>query len=197
MKWLEETILPQRKNERRKVFILYGLGGIGKTQLSVEFARRHWRKFSSTFWLDGRTEDSLKRSITAVANQMPKNQVPRLRRSYTHASGGELNTVIRNVLGWLSLDDNRAWLLIIDSVDKDYLSAESDPGAYDIKQYFPGADHGSILLTTRLASLGQLGCALKVDKINEVQAQSLMTNSLDHNSEGKDRTCECSYTLFL
>jgi len=46
---LEQTLLPRRQYGRQKVFVLYGLGGIGKTQLAVEFARRHYRKFSSVF----------------------------------------------------------------------------------------------------------------------------------------------------
>jgi hypothetical protein len=46
---LEQALLPQRQNSRQKVYILHDLGGIGKTQLAVEFARRHHRKFSSVF----------------------------------------------------------------------------------------------------------------------------------------------------
>ena len=32
---LEQTLLPRRQYGRQKVFVLYGLGGIGKTQLAV------------------------------------------------------------------------------------------------------------------------------------------------------------------
>jgi hypothetical protein len=37
---LEERLLPGA-SPRRKVFVLYGLGGIGKTQLAIKFARDH------------------------------------------------------------------------------------------------------------------------------------------------------------
>ena len=40
---------------------------MGKTQLAAEFARRHHRCFSSVLWLDGRSEDVLKRSIASCA----------------------------------------------------------------------------------------------------------------------------------
>ena len=36
-------------SDRRKVVILHGLGGIGKTQLAVEFARKYHNVFSSVF----------------------------------------------------------------------------------------------------------------------------------------------------
>jgi len=52
---VEQTLLPQRQNRRQKVFMLYVLGGIGKTQLAVELARRHHQKFTSVLWLEGRT----------------------------------------------------------------------------------------------------------------------------------------------
>jgi hypothetical protein len=84
MEQLEDVLLPRKRIERRKILILHGLRGIGKTQLSIEFARRYWRKYSSIFWLDGRTENSLRRSIAAVAKQIPKDQIPEVSRSYTH-----------------------------------------------------------------------------------------------------------------
>ena len=37
MSRLEDSLLPSRGHGRRKVAVMYGLGGIGKTQLSVEF----------------------------------------------------------------------------------------------------------------------------------------------------------------
>lgn len=59
---LETALLPERKRYRQKRFVLHGLGGIGKTQLSVEFASQHHRKFSAVFWLDGRSKNSIKQS---------------------------------------------------------------------------------------------------------------------------------------
>lgn len=44
---LEHALLPQKRRCQQKVFILHGLGGIGKTQLAVEFARQHLLQFSS------------------------------------------------------------------------------------------------------------------------------------------------------
>jgi hypothetical protein len=69
---LKEHLLPAWQQGCRKVAVLYGLGGIGKTQLSVEFARRHHNRFSAVFWLDARNEDSVKRSLAAFAGKIPK-----------------------------------------------------------------------------------------------------------------------------
>jgi adenylylsulfate kinase-like enzyme len=45
---------------RRKTFLLHGLGGMGKTQLAIAFARRHQQRFSAILWLDGSSIDQLK-----------------------------------------------------------------------------------------------------------------------------------------
>ncbi|KAG4257587.1 pfs [Fusarium proliferatum] len=83
---LEKCLLPQRSHARRtsrKIFVLFGLGGVGKTQLSIDFARRHQAAFSSVFWLDGRSEDQLKRSIAGCISKIPKDQVPETSRRWT------------------------------------------------------------------------------------------------------------------
>jgi adenylylsulfate kinase-like enzyme len=70
---LERVLLPrpeQGQRQRQKIHVLRGLGGMGKTQLAVELARRHHRRFSSVFRLDGRSEDFLKRSIASCAGRI-------------------------------------------------------------------------------------------------------------------------------
>jgi len=76
---LEQCLLPQsrsRLDHRRRIFVLYGLGGIGKTQLAADFARRHQATFSSVFWLDGRSEDQLRQSLAGYASRIPEGQIP-------------------------------------------------------------------------------------------------------------------------
>jgi hypothetical protein len=181
MKQLEDNLLPQKKNERQKVLILHDLGGIGKTQLSIEFARENWQRYSSTFWLDGRSEDTVRRNIEAIAKRLPKGQVPEVSRS---GNGEDLDRVVRDVLDWFSIKNNKAWLLIFDNVDRDYMTVRSEPDAYDITRYFPGADHGSILVTTRLPSLEQLGIGLKLMSADDTLARNMMISNLDGTLEG-------------
>lgn len=164
---LERTLLPQRQNTRQKIFVLYGLGGIGKTQLAVEFARQYHHKFSSVFWLDGGSEDNLKISIARCASRIPVGQISNASREYSTASGRDLDTVVAEVMGWLAQPDNTDWLVVFDNVDREYRPQTSDPLAYDVRQYLTGADHGSILITTRLARLEQLGASQQLKRSTE------------------------------
>ena len=53
----------------RSCVILHGLGGIGKTQLTIEYIRRHKEKYTAIFWLNANDQDSLKLSFRDVAQQ--------------------------------------------------------------------------------------------------------------------------------
>lgn len=170
---LERILLPQRQSSRQKIFVLYGLGGIGKTQLAVEFARLHHRRFSSVFWLDGRSEDSLRRSLGRCASRIPKGQISERSRTYAAGGSGDLDVVIKEVKTWLAQPNNIDWLLIFDNVDQEYSLCNQDPEAYDIKHYLAVADHGAILITTRLAKLEQLGDSQRLGKVDQHQAKAM------------------------
>jgi hypothetical protein len=174
MEEMERVLLPRhRQNSRQQKYILHGLGGIGKTQLAVEFARRHHRWFSAVFWLDGRSEDSLKQSIVSCASRIPQGHIAETSRAYGADSSVDVDAVVRDVLGWLARSDNTAWLLIFDNVDREYSKSSSDAEAYDMKCYLSGADHGSVLVTTRLAKLEQLGESQEVGKVDRAQAKAI------------------------
>ncbi|EON65801.1 hypothetical protein W97_05040 [Coniosporium apollinis CBS 100218] len=170
---IERALLPGRHHRRKKIFIVHGLGGMGKTQLAVKFARKHHPRFSSVFWLDGQTENSLKQSIANSASRVPEGQIAEASRSYSTSGDGDINAVVKNVLGWLTNPDNTEWLLIFDNVDRDHQQRDADPNAYDVTHYFPGADHGSILVTTRLAYLEQLGASRGLKTVDVHQAHAI------------------------
>jgi hypothetical protein len=171
---LERVLVPgPRQSQRQKIHVLHGLGGMGKTQLAVEFARRHHRRFSSVFWLDGRSEDILKRSIASHANRIPQGQLSEASRTYAADSSGDVDIVVKDVMAWLARPDNAAWLLVFDNVDREYKAQGGDLDAYDVKRYLSGADHGSVLVTTRLARLEQLGESQQLGKVSKGQGQAI------------------------
>ncbi|KAI4592826.1 hypothetical protein KJ359_010379 [Pestalotiopsis sp. 9143b] len=77
----------------------------------------------------------------------------------------------KDVLKWLAEPDNTDWLLIFDNVDQDYQQGGMI-GAYNIANYLP-ADHGSILITTRLRRLEELGTSKRLSKAKEDLAKAI------------------------
>ena len=78
------------------------------------------------------------------------------------------------MMKWLAKPDNTNWLVVFDNVDREYGPHISDPSAYDVRCYLSGADHGSILITTRLARLKQLGDSQQLKRVNTTQAQAIL-----------------------
>ncbi|ERT02856.1 hypothetical protein HMPREF1624_01159 [Sporothrix schenckii ATCC 58251] len=167
---LEQCLLPRRlrfrHEQQRKIFVLHGLGGIGKTQLAADFARRHRATFSSVFWLDGRSEDRLRQSLASCANRIPHGQIPDRSWKSVPSSEDDLNVAVTDVLGWLARPDNVDWLLIFDNVDQDHEQGGTT-SAFDVRRYLP-SDHGSVLITTRLSQLEQLGNTKHTKQLKKV-----------------------------
>jgi hypothetical protein len=174
MQRLEEYFFAQQGHPRRKMFVVHGLGGIGKTQLCIEFVRRYQEKYSAVFWLDGSSEDALQRSFVDVVARLPAAEVPLALIQAAEQGSPDQREVVRGVLDWLSLPSNRKWLLVIDNVDRDHTAKVKDPLAYDLKQYLPAADHGSMLVTSRLSSLEVPQNSLRLTGVNRDQGRAIL-----------------------
>ena len=188
---ITQALLPTSTDTmHRKIFVIHGLGGIGKTQLSVEFTRTYQTCFSAALWIDGSSKERLRRSIADLAERLPQHQFSEESRTYLRNGGTDVDEVVKDVLRWLSQSSNDQWLLIFDNVDREFPSEDLE--AFDVRDYFPIADQGSILITSRLASLSQLGLGTKLEPVNGVQGTSILENSLERSAEGERKQ---QYTL--
>lgn len=66
--------------------------------------------------------------------------------------------------------------MVFDNVDRDVTSNEEDAQAYDVTSFLPTTDHGSVLITTRLPSLGEIGKSIEVTRLRADQALELLSN---------------------
>ena len=115
--------------------------------------------------------------------------------------GSDMKNDAQAGLLWLARKGNRQWLMIFDNVDQDYQTDQSaeDPDAYDLASYFPHADHGSILVTTRLSSLGEIGKSTEVTRLNQEQAINILSNSsrLPPSAVGKLHDRHCTSFMYI
>ena len=162
-----ESIFLPFTTVNRKVVVLHGLGGIGKSQLAIEFAKKHRDDYTAVLWLNAKTEDTLKRSFAANAKRLPKES---LNQELLYGSQDEesLDRILRETQAWLNLPGNDRWLLIYDNVDNPKVPENEDEQAYDIRSYYPEAHQGSIIVTTRWKNL-RLGHSLEVAKLSKVE----------------------------
>jgi ATP/maltotriose-dependent transcriptional regulator MalT len=174
MQKLEEYLFAQHRHTRRKMFVVHGLGGMGKTQLCIEFVRRYQEKYSAVFWLDGSSEDALQRSFVDVVTRLPATEVPLALVQAAEQANPDQRLLAQGVLDWLSLSSNRRWLLVIDNVDRDHTAKMEDPLAYDVKQYLPTSDHGSVLVTSRLSTLVAPQNSLRLTGVDRDQGRAIL-----------------------
>ena len=185
MSAVEHLLRPGVANTQRRVVVLHGLGGTGKTQLSLAYARKHRDDHTAIVWLNGQTQDSLKQSIAGVARSLPANQLSDSAQDNLQQGGEELGKLIDEVLEWFGKPGNTQWLLIYDNIDRDASDEVHDPEAYDIRKYFPNSDHGSIIITTRRLQLRHLGDGLKVNTMTTQEGTELLRNTLGDSRDGK------------
>ena len=164
-------ILQPSVSSMRKVVILHGLGGIGKTQLAIQFARLHQNEFSAIFWLNGKTKEALLFSLADLLNKLPGMDMTIDLKTEEH-----IEQAARQVLQWLATPNNCKWLLIFDNVDK-YSETEQIEGQYNVTKFFPSADHGSIIITTRVLRMAEIGRSYPVQKLQSSEAVTLLLES--------------------
>jgi hypothetical protein len=165
----------------RRTVVLHGLGGIGKTQLTVAYAKRHKDNYSAIFWLNIKDEYSLRQSFAKVARQILQEHPSASRLSSVDIKK-EFDEVIDAVKSWLSLPSNTRWLMIYDNYDNPKLPGSTDPASLDIRKFLPEAYQGSIIITTRSSQV-KIGHRIHITKLHNVR-DSLEILSDTSNREG-------------
>ena len=173
---MERSLILSRLQDGRRIHVLHGLGGSGKTQLAIAYARKYQERYSAIIWLNGSSYDTLLQSFSSFAAYAGINGILKSPTKVA-AHGQETLEEAKAVLQWLARKGNREWLIIFDNVDRENVTKNEDSEAYNFESFFPDADHGSILITTRLSNLGQLGTQSKVMTVNNEQALQIFSKN--------------------
>lgn len=67
---MHAVLCSEDSDDGRRTVVLHGLGGIGKTQLAVAYAKQHKADYSAVFWLNIKDEDAVKQSYVRMANRI-------------------------------------------------------------------------------------------------------------------------------
>ncbi|KAI1315430.1 purine and uridine phosphorylase [Xylariaceae sp. FL0255] len=169
---------------------LVGLGGVGKSQLAIEYAHRA-RETSTqedqeiwVFWVHAETQARVEEGFKSIADTVkipgrnqPKADIPKL------------------VCQWLH-ERNGRWLMILDSADNinvfynntnnkaGQTTAEADE---PFSACLPQSPNGSILITTRNKDLacrltGSYKNVVEVGPMDQEQAVSLLTKKVEEDT---------------
>jgi pimeloyl-ACP methyl ester carboxylesterase len=156
-----------KHDDTRKIVVVHGLGGIGKTQLALAYAQRHKDAYSAVFWVNSKDVDTLRQGYAAAAMRIYREH-PSLVHLQTAAGGSYLDEAVEAVKQWLGYPQNNRWLVIYDDYDTPKLPGRDDAGTYDIRAFLPEADHGAVLITTRSSQLS-LGSSIALKKLQNIE----------------------------
>ncbi|CAE7199747.1 unnamed protein product [Rhizoctonia solani] len=116
------------KHERR-VCVVYGLGGAGKTQLVLKAIECTWDEWDHVIYIDASSNEAIETSLKGFAE------------------AENIGGTYEDVVVWLEAC-NKRWLVVFDNADSH---------ATSIRQYMPARGRGgSVLITTRLPDLATL-----------------------------------------
>jgi hypothetical protein len=107
--------------------VLCGLGGIGKTQLALEYAYRYGGRYALVWWVRAETPETLATDYAALAAplELPQQGVQ---------EQPQLTAMVRQ---WR--EQHTGWLLIFDDAP--------EPSA--VQAYLPRSPHGHSIITSR------------------------------------------------
>jgi len=129
--------------ERDRRVALSGLGGIGKTQIAIEYAHRYRNDYNAVFFARTDTETALTAELVEIAGVL----------ALPGRDARHQKDTVSAVKRWLREHDR--WLLIADNADD--LAVVKNVLSFD--------GPGRILLTTRAPCAGALAKAVKLNKM--------------------------------
>ncbi|MER6718240.1 FxSxx-COOH system tetratricopeptide repeat protein [Streptomyces halstedii] len=129
------VVLPQPQT-------LYGLGGVGKTQVALEYVHRFMADYDLVWWISSEQTDDVIAGLAELAVRLGAQ------------GGDDMAAASKEAVDLLrrGVPSDR-WLLVFDNAD--------DPER--LRRYFPQGGSGHILVTSRNQAWSQHGDALPVD----------------------------------
>jgi tetratricopeptide (TPR) repeat protein/transcriptional regulator with XRE-family HTH domain len=148
-----------------------GLGGIGKTQIAIEYAyRARERKHDAhIFWIPAASEEAIMASFVRFAHML----------SLAAETMADQPKLVAEIICWFE-QCQQDWLLIFDNVEDISL----------VRRYFPRQGSGSILMTTRSNAVASIAIPFEVDQLSVMEGTEFLlrrTCSLDVSDEESNR----------
>jgi uncharacterized protein YukJ len=117
-----------------------GLGGIGKSQLAIEYAHQNASAYRLVWWVHAETEAARRGDLLALAHRLGLDDVDSRRAESPQAASPWADAQLAAVRTWL--EQHRDWLLIFDNVES----------PDDIRDLLPRAGVGHVLITSRYSA---------------------------------------------
>ncbi len=145
---------------------IYGMGGVGKTQLALKYSHAYRDRYAGVWWLRAETDSSLQLdaldACRAVAAAVAEGEAPAL------AFKRWLDKVPAGAPAWLIVFDN----------------AEDPPS---LRQFLPERGGHHVLITSRNPAWGGLATPVAAGVWNAEQGTDFLAGRLNHHADATNR----------
>jgi len=143
LKQLREQLTTGKTTALTQPQAINGLGGIGKTQIALEYAYRYREAYHFIFWSSAATREALLSDFLTIANLL---QLPQKDEQ-------DEDQVIIALKKWFAT--HQQWLLILDNADDVAM----------VRDFVPIESPGHIVLTSRAQALGSLAQGIVIENM--------------------------------
>ncbi|EXJ95817.1 hypothetical protein A1O1_00941 [Capronia coronata CBS 617.96] len=157
-------------NNAKKVLVVWGLGGAGKTQLVLNYVQQCRNDYHATFWIEAGQKESLERDFILLYKTLFRVQI-----------GSETRTVsvedaVLGVKSWFSSRPG-SWLMVFDGAD--VIEKRDSAGYIDIKHFIPDAPSLHVIITSRSSTAKDMTplAGVAVGEMEVAQAAELFYRS--------------------
>lgn len=161
-----ERISASLRDSAGQPLAICGMGGMGKTQLVLEYIYRHQHAYSAILWARAESYETLFTDFVAVARVL---QLP-------DADDTDAQQAVQVVTRWL--EKHSKWLLVLDNIE-DYAL---------MQRFIPPASQGHILLTTRVQASGSYAHHIELEKLTLEDGARLLLRRSKRLEPGISRT---------
>ncbi|KAJ5857210.1 Tetratricopeptide-like helical [Penicillium solitum] len=178
----EKTLVPGAR------VALVGLGGVGKSQLAIEYSHQIRSQSPGTwvFWVHGSNESRFEQSFRQIADQV---KIPGRRDPQAN--------IFKLVENWLRDEKIGKWVCILDNVDDDQLLSVRSPANASSKpllEYIPRSQNGSVIITSRyreaaLKMVDHKGL-VEVNPMEKPEALELLQRKLGKSQQNESQQSE-------
>ena len=158
-KLLEEVRTQLLAGDRAVVQALHGMGGVGKTQLAIEYMHRFAAEYDVVWWIAAERSELIAERFELLAAELGCT-----------LPGAELDAVRRAVLAELHGRDR--WLVVFDNAE--------DPE--DLAPWLPGGT-GHVLITSRAHRWEEMAVRIQIDVLDRSESIAILRRRVPALSE--------------
>jgi tetratricopeptide (TPR) repeat protein len=146
-----------------------GLGGVGKTQLAVEYAYRYATEYNLVWWVPAEEPATLAATYARLAHELPLPQ----------GKSADQLAIVQAVRHWL--EQHPGWLLVFDNASR----------PADLGDYLPQGAAGHVLVTSRNPNWLAVASPLRVPLLPREEAiDFLLKRTGQDDPMGADKLAE-------